>query len=404
MSLRKPHPATQRRMETNDGVKSQKTYLQHLSNVIKRVTFGILMISGFLIIILKGPVMLMLLAFLIQVFCFKEILKIGYDSNKLPHNLPYFRFLCWYFFMVANYFFSIETIAPYFQSYCNKFYNLKIMISYHRFISFCAYFGGIVLFVLSLVRKYDLKQFRILAWTHTLLILIVLQSYMIIGNMFNGLIWLILPVSLVILNDIFAYVFGRLCGKTPLIKLSPKKTWEGFIGGVVGTFISGFFLSNIMCRYKYFVCPIEYYETGNSVALSSDCTPSYLFLPKKYFLWFFSVDLYPFTYHFVALALFASIIAPFGGFCASGFKRAFKLKDFGDVIPGHGGIMDRFDCQFLMATFVNVYIFTFVKSPSVELIFQKISYLDEKKQLQFYYLLREFLQANDLGNSTYFDL
>jgi hypothetical protein len=43
--------------------------------------------------------------------------------------------------------------------------------------------------------------------------------------------------------------------------------------------------------------------------------------------------------------LFASIIAPFGGFFASGFKRAFKIKDFSDSIPGHGGITDKMDCQ-----------------------------------------------------------
>lgn len=44
------------------------------------------------------------------------------------------------------------------------------------------------------------------------------------------------------------------------------------------------------------------------------------------------------------LSLFASLIAPFGGFFASGIKRALKIKDFGDVIPGHGGLIDRFDC------------------------------------------------------------
>ena len=43
--------------------------------------------------------------------------------------------------------------------------------------------------------------------------------------------------------------------------------------------------------------------------------------------------------------MFASFIAPFGGFFASGFKRGFKIKDFGDSIPGHGGVTDRFDCQ-----------------------------------------------------------
>lgn len=48
------------------------------------------------------------------------------------------------------------------------------------------------------------------------------------------------------------------------------------------------------------------------------------------------------------IALFASLVAPFGGFFASGFKRALKIKDFADVIPGHGGVTDRMDCQILM--------------------------------------------------------
>ncbi|RZB40819.1 CTP transf 1 domain containing protein [Asbolus verrucosus] len=344
-----------------------------------------------------GPFMLMLTAFVIQVLCFREVLSIGYSNNKIPSSLPYFRSLCWYFLMAANYFFSGETLAPHFQDYYKKFYYLRVMIQYHRFISFCIYFVGIIVFVLSLVRKHDLKQFRILAWTHTLLIIIVLQSYMIIENLFSGLIWLILPVSLVILNDIFAYLFGRLWGRTPLIKLSPKKTWEGFVGGVVGTFISGFILSNIMCQYKYFVCPIEYYESEDGLRKSSDCTLSYLFEPTKYNVFAsISVNLYPFAWHFLALSLFASIIAPFGGFCASGFKRAFKIKDFGDVIPGHGGIMDRFDCQFLMATFVNVYIFTFVRNLSVDLLFDKILRLSDDNQIQFYYMLRESLESSKL--------
>lgn len=49
--------------------------------------------------------------------------------------------------------------------------------------------------------------------------------------------------------------------------------------------------------------------------------------------------------HLFMLACFASLVAPFGGFFASGFKRAFDIKDFGDSIPGHGGMTDRMDCQ-----------------------------------------------------------
>ena len=42
--------------------------------------------------------------------------------------------------------------------------------------------------------------------------------------------------------------------------------------------------------------------------------------------------------------LFSALVAPFAGFFASGMKRAYKLKDFSDTLPGHGGFIDRFDC------------------------------------------------------------
>ena len=70
------------------------------------------------------------------------------------------------------------------------------------------------------------------------------------------------------------------------------------------------------------------------------------------------------------------------------FKRAFKIKDFGDVIPGHGGMMDRFDCQFLMATFVNVYIRTFVSEVTPVNVWQRTLAMHDEYQVNLYHMLQ----------------
>jgi len=68
----------------------------------------------------------------------------------------------------------------------------------------------------------------------------------------------------------------------------------------------------------------------------------------------------PIQFHVLILATFASLIAPFGGFFASGLKRTFKIKDFGESIPGHGGMTDRMDCQFIMGFFTFMYFQSFI--------------------------------------------
>lgn len=67
--------------------------------------------------------------------------------------------------------------------------------------------------------------------------------------------------------------------------------------------------------------------------------------------------------HAVVMSVFASLVAPFGGFFASGFKRAFKIKDFSDAIPGHGGFTDRMDCQIVIGAFAYVY-YNYVVNPT----------------------------------------
>ncbi|KAF5269197.1 hypothetical protein FQR65_LT02498 [Abscondita terminalis] len=374
-------------------------------NWVVRGIFSFIMISFFVFVIYGGPLALMITTLVVQVKCFEEIINIGYAVYRI-HGLPWFRSLSWYFLLTSNYFFYGESLVEYFGVVINRTDFLRVLVTYHRFISFCLYCGGFVWFVLSLVKKYYMKQFSLFAWTHVALLIVVTQSYLIIKNIFEGLIWFIVPVSMIICNDIMAYVFGFFFGKTPLIKLSPKKTWEGFIGGGISTVIFGCMFSYVLCQHSYFVCPIEYNEAEGRMTM--ECEPSVLFRPKEYTLPLFlsgvlqalglrtTISLYPFILHSLSLSLFSSVIGPFGGFFASGFKRAFKIKDFGDVIPGHGGIMDRFDCQFLMATFVNVYLTSFIQTDSPQKLLSQVLYLKPEQQLQLFHMLKDSLTNRNL--------
>lgn len=89
------------------------------------------------------------------------------------------------------------------------------------------------------------------------LYLIVGQAHFIMNNIFEGMIWFFLPAALVITNDIFAYICGIAFGRTQLIKLSPKKTVEGFVGAWVMTIVFAMLLTSLMMRSKYFICPVN---------------------------------------------------------------------------------------------------------------------------------------------------
>ncbi|RXN31238.1 phosphatidate cytidylyltransferase 2-like protein [Labeo rohita] len=308
------------------------------------------MISFFFFIIYLGPMVLMMIVLCVQIKCFHEIIMIGYSVYHSYH-LPWFRTLSWYFLLCVNYFFYGETVTDYFFTLVQREEPLRILSKYHRFISFALYLTGFCMFVLSLVKKHYRLQFYMFGWTHVTLLIVVTQSHLIIHNLFEGMIWFIVPISCVICNDIMAYMFGFFFGRTPLIKLSPKKTWEGFIGGFFSTIVFGILTT---------------------------------------------VKLYPFQIHSIALSSFASIMGPFGGFFASGFKRAFKIKDFANTIPGHGGIMDRFDCQYLMATFVNVYIASFIRGPNPSKVIQQLLALRPDQQLHIFNSLKAHLTEKGL--------
>ena len=133
---------------------------------------------------------------------------------------------------------------------------------------------------------------------------------------FASFVWLIFLAAYG--SDTGAYFMGTYCGKTPLCPtLSPKKTVEGSLGGVL--------LGTLLC----FLFGL-FFGKGNLL----NC---------------------------VLIGLIGSIVSQMGDVSASVFKRKAGIKDYSNLIPGHGGIMDRFDSIIFTAPFVYYYMTLFVK-------------------------------------------
>jgi len=112
-------------------------------------------------------------------------------------------------------------------------------------------------------------------------------------------------------SDTFAYLTGKFFGKHKMApKISPKKTWEGFAGGVVLTLVLGFFVEQYFPELR-----------GN----------------------------------WMVVGLLVSIFAPLGDLVESQLKRSFAVKDSGKIIPGHGGVLDRLDSFIICAPVIYLY-------------------------------------------------
>jgi phosphatidate cytidylyltransferase len=407
-----------------------------------RTASTLAMILGFFAVVWAGHVPCALLVLTLQFLMVRELFAMarGAAAAREDRALPGFRQQQWYFFLVAAFYLYgrfvhhnllLELALPDEQEDATEQLLLLGLSSssssaqrhasasrgsvpltallpprfrapaaalgaaalrHHSMSSFALYMAGFVSFVLSLRRGHYAYQFQQYAWTHMILLVVFFPSSFFVSNIFEGLVWFLLPSSLIIVNDIAAYLAGFFCGRTPLIALSPKKTWEGFIGGFFGTVAAAFFLARAFSRFRWMTCPRLDLSLG-----PLDCDPGPLFEARDFTAselanwlrvpsgvqslmgnavaqalgWSESearwrlqekaiATLEPIQLHAAALAVFASAVAPFGGFFASGFKRAFKMKDFGDTIPGHGGVTDRFDCQTVMAVFAYLYYWHFV--------------------------------------------
>ncbi|XP_064998969.1 phosphatidate cytidylyltransferase 1-like [Musa acuminata AAA Group] len=366
-----------------------------------RARSSLWMLLGFSLVVYMGHLYICGLIVGIQIFMARELFNLRKQVNE-DRQLPGFRLLNWYFFFTAMLFaygrFVSQQLVNTVASDKPLYQVVNGLIKYQMFICYFLYIAGFMWFILTLKKRRYKYQFGQYAWTHMILLLVFAQSSFTVANIFEGIFWFLLPASLIVVNDVAAYFFGFFFGRTPLIKLSPKKTWEGFIGASFATILSAFMLANILGSFQWLTCPRKDLSTG-----WLHCDPGPLFKPKSYPLpgWFswkeFSVM--PVQWHALALGLFASIIAPFGGFFASGLKRAFKIKDFGDTIPGHGGFTDRMDCQMMMAVFAYIYHQSFVVSQGfpVEMILDQIlNHLTDEEQHDLHFLLGRILHERQL--------
>ncbi|KAF6239427.1 hypothetical protein HO173_002689 [Letharia columbiana] len=357
--------------EDETEVPPQSEYEKKKQTFITRTIWSFVMIAGFFTAMFSGHLYVIAIVTGIQIVSFKEVIAIANVPSRAK-NLRFTRSLNWYFLGTTMYFLYGESVIYYFKHIVLVDKVLLPFATHHRFISFMLYVIGFVFFVGSLQKGHYRFQFTQFAWTHMALYLIVVQAHFIMNNIFEGMIWFFLPASLVITNDIFAYICGIAFGRTQLIKLSPKKTVEGFVGAWICTIIFGFAMTNVLMRYKYFICPVN--DLGANIFTGLSCTPNPVFIHQAYHIPSFltnlplpaslqipsTVHIAPMQFHILVFATFASLIAPFGGFFASGLKRTFKVKDFGESIPGHGGITDRMDCQFIMGFFAFMYYQSFI--------------------------------------------
>lgn len=117
--------------------------------------------------------------------------------------------------------------------------------------------------------------------------------------------------------DSFAYLFGVWLGKHRLFERhSPKKSWEGLIGGFIAGFAAAFLIASFWPEYS--------------------------------------------LVHWLVIAAIVMIFGTFGDLAESMLKRSIKVKDSGRALPGHGGLLDRFDALLLAAPAVFVYMMLFI--------------------------------------------
>lgn len=263
-----------------------------MNNFSKRVLSAIVYVCIFLFAILISKETYIGLISFFSIVCLWEFSKMIKVNNILP-----------YMVLVALSviaFFGIERFLPY---------------KAHLLLVVYAIFNGVVLLIDLFSEGF--KERTHLSKLFLQIKYIVLPFFFLMllpffkGSYQSNII--IYTILIIWVNDSFAYLVGKNFGKRKLFeRISPKKTIEGFLGGLMFAVVLG--------------AVIGYYSKGFSII------------------------------NWVIIAVIISVFGTLGDLVESKFKRQANIKDSGTIMPGHGGLLDRLDSLFFLAPFVYLYI------------------------------------------------
>ena len=344
------------------SITSQNSQSSKWRDLQIRTIWSLIMVISFLLILALGHIYCAILVLIIVICINSELIDISRYKEKNSEIKNYYL-ISWGIFLLGIYFLYIKNIK-YKLAFLYRFPIINYLLTYHTFICFMLYMIIFFIFINSLQAGNYRYQFRQFTYNHIIILIFGISSSLIINNIFNGLIWFLLPASCVIVNDISAYIWGRMFGKHQLTPLSPKKTWEGYIGALFTTLLWSYCFSEFLVGYEFMLCPVNQinfipFNIFNMKCDTSKFTKIYNVMWEIPIIGKITFNLKNIHFHSAAMAMFSSLVAPLGGLFASAFKRSLKIKDFADTIPGHGGLTDRMDCQLLMGVFTYVWLSQF---------------------------------------------
>ena len=284
---------------------AQKTYIccywktYNMKEILVRTLSGVLYISIIIFAMFTSREWFMGLFFVLAVITLSEYLK-------LVHLTSY---LAYFLLAVAFYFLSYDVFDE------NAVYLLLILS------------GFVNLFLLkdvlwtSKIPMFEKKKYvTVILYIISGFVFLTLIPVMNIDGRFMPEI-IVAVFILVWSNDTFAYLVGKNLGKHKLLeRISPKKTIEGFVGGMLGALWAGFVIFRVLENYR----PMD---------------------AEKYPLWVW-----------IVMAIIVAIFGTIGDLIQSKFKRQAGVKDSGIIMPGHGGLYDRLDSIIYASPFVYAFL------------------------------------------------